>query len=283
MMEKPVIAASTYLNSAPLCYSFLRGSQRAACSFIPNTAPATCAELLREGDVDAALIPAIEYQRIEGIGLIPGLAVAAERQVRSVLLASLKPLEDIETIALDTSSRTSAALIKIIFRRFLRRSPRYMPWSPNLDEMLRIADGALIIGDPALCIAFHRRDLRIYDCAELWYRMTEFPIVFAVWAVRVDRWAKLRNVSFEAAKQEGVEHIPDIVRSASRELRLPIPYLESYFAECVVYDLDERKRAGLDLFYALAAEEGLVARRKKIEFLFACEASTRNEENDHVA
>lgn len=266
-MDKPVIAGSTYLNSAPLCYSFLRGAQRPLCHFIPNTSPATCAELLRDGEVDAALIPAIEYQRIEDIALVPGVAVAAHREVRSVFLASLKALEEIETVALDTSSRTSAALTRIFFQHFLRRQVRYLPWNPDLDEMLGVAHGALIIGDPALRIRFHRRDLRLYDYAGLWYEFTGLPLVFALWAVRRDRLEKVRTVSFEAARREGVEHIPEIIEAAVRELRLPADYLQSYFAQCVVYDLDEQKRAALDRFYELAFELRLIPNRKKLMFL----------------
>lgn len=266
-MEKPVIAGSTYLNSAPLCYSFFRGSQRSLCHFVPNTSPATCAELLRDGEVDAALIPAIEYQRIEGIALVSGVAVAAEREVRSVFLASLKSLEEMETVALDTSSRTSAALTKIFFRHFLKRSVRYLPWVPDLDEMLRVADGALIIGDPALCIRFRRQDLRIYDYASLWYEFTGLPLVFAVWAVRCDRQHVVRTVSFEAARREGMEHIPEIIAAATRELELPADYLQSYFARCVVYELDEKKLVALDLFYDLAFELKLIPDRKELKFL----------------
>lgn len=266
-MDKPVITGSTYLNSAPLCYSFLRGAQRALCRFVPNTSPATCAELLRDGAVDAALIPAIDYQRMEGIALVPGVAVAADREVRSVFLASFKPLEEIETVALDISSRTSAALTRIFFQYFLGRQVQYLPWGPDLDEMLRVADGALIIGDPALCIRFHRRDLRLYDYAGLWYEFTGLPLVFALWGVRLDRWQKVQTVSFESARREGVERIPEIVDAAVHELKLPADYLRSYFTQCVVYDLDEQKRAALDRFYELAFELRLIPDRKELMFL----------------
>ncbi|HXF04696.1 MAG TPA: menaquinone biosynthesis protein [Blastocatellia bacterium] len=266
-MDKPVIAGSTYLNSAPLCYSFLRGAQRPLCHFVPNTSPATCAALLRDGEVDAALIPAIEYQRMEGIALVPGVAVAAHREVRSVFLASFKPLEEIETVALDISSRTSAALTRIFFQYFLGRQVRYLPWNPDLDEMLRVADGALLIGDPALSVRFRRQELRFYDYASLWYEFTGLPLVFALWAVRRDRWQKLQAISFERARREGVEHIPEIIRAAVNELKLPADYLRSYFAQCVVYDLDAQKQAGLDRFYELAFELKLIPDRKELMFL----------------
>src|SRR4029453_16263311 len=114
MPNIPCIAASSYLNAAPLCYSFVYGSMKDRCTFLSDEAPARCAELLAEGSADAALIPVIEYQRIPGLKIAPGACVASKGSVRSVLLASRKPITEVRSVALDTSSRTSAALIQIL-------------------------------------------------------------------------------------------------------------------------------------------------------------------------
>src|SRR6185503_8953761 len=138
------IAASTYLNSAPLIWSFLHGTKRGTVDFI-DAVPARCAQLLSEEEVDAALIPVIEYQRIPGGALVPDVCVGSQREVLSVVLvAKDTPLTDIRTVALDESSRTSATLVKVIFREFLRREPEWATTSPNLDEMLDRNDAALI-------------------------------------------------------------------------------------------------------------------------------------------
>src|SRR5829696_2452817 len=108
-MIKPYIAASSYLNAAPLCYSFIYGEQEGRCKFLSDAAPARCAELLADGRADAALIPVIEYQRIAGLRVVPGACVASKSSVRSVLLAARVPIKDVRSVALDTSSRTSAA------------------------------------------------------------------------------------------------------------------------------------------------------------------------------
>src|SRR5467141_529929 len=121
-MPKPYIAASSYLNAAPLCYSFIFGEQRNRCTFLSDAAPARCAELLAEGRADAALIPVIEYQRISGLKVVPGACVASRQKVRSVLLASRVPITQVRSVALDTSSRTSAALIQIILAHFYKIS-----------------------------------------------------------------------------------------------------------------------------------------------------------------
>src|SRR2546421_2348340 len=151
-MTKPYIAASSYLNAAPLCYSFIYGEQKERCTFLSDAAPSRCAALLDEGRADAALIPVIEYQRIQGLKIAPGACVASKSSVRSVVLASRVPIMDVRSVALDTSSRTSAALIQIILGRFYNLSPSYTTAPPRVTQMLESSDAALIIGDPAMLI-----------------------------------------------------------------------------------------------------------------------------------
>src|SRR5919106_6560924 len=105
------LAASTYLNSAPLVWSFLHGSKRGSVDFI-DAVPARCAQLLAESGVDAALVPVIEYQRIAGGALVPDVCVGSQKEVLSVVLVSKEQLENIRSVALDESSRTSATLVK---------------------------------------------------------------------------------------------------------------------------------------------------------------------------
>jgi predicted solute-binding protein len=135
-MTKPHIAASSYLNAAPLCYSFIYGEQQEACEFLSDASPARCAELVAAGSADAALIPVIEYQRIPGLKIARGACVASRKTVRSVVLASRVPITEIRSVALDTSSRTSAALIQIILGRFYSLSPTYASSPPMLSKML---------------------------------------------------------------------------------------------------------------------------------------------------
>src|SRR5436190_21035891 len=133
----PRVAASSYLNTAPLIWSFIHGSQREAVELLTNTAPARCAEMLARGEVDAALVPVIEYQRIRDIAIVPDVCVGSKTAVRSVVLATRKNnLKKVERVALDESSRTSAALVKIIFREFLGFEPEWKTASPDLKAML---------------------------------------------------------------------------------------------------------------------------------------------------
>ena len=109
-MAKLRISIVEFLNTAPLVWGFTDGPLAGKYD-LSFTLPSQCAEALRRGDVDVAIIPAIEYQRMENVVALPGMAVAAKGEVRSILLVAKKPIEKVRRIALDTSSRSSAALV----------------------------------------------------------------------------------------------------------------------------------------------------------------------------
>ena len=153
-METPRISASSYSNTAPLIWSFLYGSQHGRVEIILDNAPARSAELLSQDRVDAALVPVIAYQLLPDVRLIPDVCVGAKERVRSVALITRgKDLQEVRSVALDTSSKTSVILTKIIFREFLGFDPEWRDAAPDLDAMLTDSDCALLIGDPALGIA----------------------------------------------------------------------------------------------------------------------------------
>lgn len=270
-MNKLKIAASTYLNSAPLIYSFLQGSLKDSCYFLGNTAPARCADLLKENLVDVALIPVIEYQRINNICLIPDVSVSAKQAVRSVILVSKYPINKISTVALDISSRTSATLVKIILEKFYSIKPHYITSAPNLADMLKTSDSALLIGDPAITVKLN--NYHVYDLAQEWRKFTGLPFVFALWAVN-NHWsdneidkdyldvAKL----FIEAKKEGLNNLENIAKEYSHNLNISSESLLGYLTSNVNYDLDKENLAGLTHFYKLAAEQGLILENRPIKF-----------------
>src|SRR5579862_3798080 len=142
------ISAISYLNTAPLMWDFEHGT--AGKDFdISYTLPSACAAALKAGTADIGIIPAAAYTTVPDLAVLPGVAIAAKRSVRSILLVSKKPVESIESVALDTSSMTSVALAKVLFAKWFQGEPRYEPMSPNLEAMLQKHDSALLIGDPA--------------------------------------------------------------------------------------------------------------------------------------
>jgi chorismate dehydratase len=265
--RRPRLAASSYLNTAPLIWSFQHGTRRRVVELVTDAAPARCADLLARGLVDAALVPVIEYQRIDNLTVVPGVCVGARSRVRSVVLATRgKKLKDVRTIALDSSSRTSAALVQVIFREFLNIMPLVAPQSPDVQRMLEEYDAALLIGDPAM--VFPRKGLLVYDLAELWREHTGLGFVFAMWMARAENptWI-MRNADFAGARDEGLERVEEIVCHYKKELDLSSGELRSYLIENISFDLDAEMHAGLDLFYALAHKHALIPNIRPLELI----------------
>jgi chorismate dehydratase len=264
--DRPRIAASSYLNTAPLIWSFLHGSQRDAVELFTDTAPARCAEMLERGDVDAALVPVIEYQRMQQqILLVPDVCVGSKSAVRSVVLVTRRNnLKKVERVALDESSRTSVALVQIIFREFLGFEPEWISAAPDLKAMLTAADAALVIGDPAMKIP--RDQFRVFDLATLWHEFTGFGFVFAMWMVRNDSFEKVRSVDFAAARDEGLVNLDRVIADYPHPIELTHDEIKTYLTQNVAFSLDEEMRKGLLLYLELAAKHKLIEYAKPLQF-----------------
>ncbi len=262
----PRVAASSYLNTAPLIWSFARGRRRGEVELVTDTAPARCADLLARGQVEAALVPVIEYQRLPETAVIPGVCVGARREVHSVVLVTRGvPLNEVESVALSIESRTSAALVEVIFREFLGRAPRLEPFVPDLANMLERHDAALVIGDPAM--TFEREGLRVYDMAALWREFTGLGFVFAMWMADAGASERVRAVDFAAARDEGLAAVEEIAAEYERELGRPRAELIRYLTANISFELNEEMRAGLELYFQLAHKHGVIQNLRPLKFL----------------
>lgn len=257
------ISFSGYLNSAPLGWSFLHGPLRDRFE-VSELSPARCADYLARGEVDIALIPSIEYQRIPDLQVIPDIAVAARGPVRSVLFVRHKK-RTIRTVALDTCSRTSAVLLKLWMRSVLNLVPEFVPHGPDLPRMLETCDAALLIGDSALCLPADRYE--VVDLAEAWVGWQGRPFVFALWACRAGIAETDGLVSvFQEAKAWGLGMRNQIAGIYARRLNLAASDLEDYLIRSVDYDLCSSHLEGLRRFYQLADDGGLVSARQQLRF-----------------
>lgn len=265
--NQPRISASSYSNTAPLIWSFLYGSNHGKAELVLDNAPARSAELLAQRRVDAALTPVIAYQTIDGVRLVPGVCVGARQNVRSVCLVTRgEPLEGVRSVALDTSSRTSVVLTKILFREFLGFEPEWRAARPDVGEMLASSDCALLIGDPALRVTAAAESaeaqLRAFDLAGLWHEHTGLGFVFAMW---MSRHAGV-PVDLAAARDEGLEHIDEIAANYVGDINLPLDELKRYLTENISYTIDEEMQAGLELYFELAVRHGLIERNRPLVF-----------------
>jgi chorismate dehydratase len=261
----PRIAASSYLNTAPLIWSFLYGSKQQTVELFTHKAPARCAEMLRNGEVDAALVPVIEFQRLPDIAIVPGVCVGSRSAVRSVVIASKQNnLKKLKRVALDDSSRTSVALVKIIFREFLGFEPEWRTSPPDLRVMLEHNDAALIIGDPAMRIP--REKFRVFDLATLWHDFTGFGFVFAMWMARANAPEQVLGVDFEAARDEGLAHLDDIAARHGAQTLSPAE-ISDYLTRNIAFQMDEDMVKGLQLYFELALKHELIETSKPLALM----------------
>ena len=282
-MRRLRISAIAYLNTAPLMWDFEHGE--AGRNFdISYTLPSACARALQAGTADIGIIPAAAYAQIPGLQVLPGVAIASRRAVRSILLVSKVPLEKIRTIALDTSSMTSVALTKILFEKWLGGGRAFSAMEPNLDQMLSANDAGLLIGDPALQV--DRSRYLTLDLAEEWIRYTGKPFVFAFWAVRQQamQGGGLREASpapdlaqvFQDSRDHGLapSSLNQIAREWAPRLGVREDEVRSYLTESIHYELDPGCIDGLQLFYRYAAEIGALPIAPELSFLTAASAAT---------
>jgi len=180
--------------------------------------PSDCADHLASGDADIGIVPSFELTR-QDLEIIPGAGIACHGSVRSILLISSCPAEQIRTLALDSSSRTSAELVRVILQRGHGVAPQCVSHAPDLDAMLRIADAALIIGDPALRIVPGSLSLHVYDLGAEWFEMTGLPMVFAVWAGRKGTVTPELVASFQESCRYGLARMEEIVAALAAAYR----------------------------------------------------------------
>jgi predicted solute-binding protein len=283
------ISIVQYLNTAPLVWGFTNGPWRGKYD-LSFTVPSQCAEQLRTGQADIAIIPAIEYARIPDLAILPDMAIASKKQVRSLLIIAKKPIEQVKKFALDRSSRSTQALARILCAEKWKIVPEFYEAPPDLGAMLNQVDAALVIGDPALRIAVEMEKeswpgaegqticqaatlgivsselLYVYDVVGEWRSLTGLPAVLAVWAARRDVATPELAADFLASRDFGLSRIPEICLGAARELELPADKLESYLRDNIDFSLDEENRRGLELYFTCAAKLGLIPAAKPVEW-----------------
>jgi chorismate dehydratase len=281
------ISIVQYLNTAPLVRGFTHGPLRGKYE-LSFTVPSQCAEALRTGKVDIAIIPAIEFQRIDNLVVLPNLSIASKKSVRSLLFISKKPMQEIRRIALDRSSRSTQALVRILSMKRWQITPEYVEAASDLPSMLQEADAALVIGDPALRLALNSESratrgdsgevllpaelaginssapVFAYDMVEEWRSFTSLPAVLAVWAARPEVASAEIIRDFQDSLNFGHQHIQEISAESARELQLPAHKITRYLTENIDYTLDEENLRGLRRYYEFAAELGLIHEAKPL-------------------
>lgn len=256
------LGAVEYLNTKPLVYGLDRDPRFA----IRYDVPARCAALLHEGAVDLGLIPSIEYLRGPvPYRIVPGLAITSRGPVASVAMYTRRDPKDVATIAMDTSSRTSVALVTVILSRVFGVRPRPTPTAPDLERMLAGADAALIIGDNALLLDHEAAGVTKVDLGEVWTDATGLPFVYAFWTGRDGAVTPDDVAALQRALAEGERRPEEIGRAYfSDPARQQVA--ARYLRDNIKYHFGPDERTGVELFYRYAAELGLVPSPGELRF-----------------
>ncbi|HTE90069.1 MAG TPA: menaquinone biosynthesis protein [Terriglobales bacterium] len=272
-MRRLRISAISYLNTAPLMWDFEHSGVGTAFD-ISYTLPSLCAAALQDGSADIGIIPAAAYATIADLLILPGVAIASKQAVRSILLVSKVPAEQIQTVAVDSSSLTSVALLQILFTKWWGGRRPFTTMAPDIGRMLEHHDAGLVIGDPALKV--DRSRYFTYDLADEWIRFTGQPFVFAFWAVR--RTA-LKDLSptldlasiFQESRDHGLEaeNLERIAGEWAPRMGLSGSDIKNYLAQNIYYYLDSACLDGMQLFFRYAEECGILPAATRLSFLNA--------------
>lgn len=251
---RPVrLGAVDYLNARPLVFG-LELRHGFALQFDP---PSKCSALLHEGSIDVGMIPTIEYLRGESpYCVVPEVAIISEGPVASVALFSTRPLTDIRTIAADTSSRTSNALLRVLCYEAIGIDPEFIPMPPRPAQMLRRCDAALLIGDAALFLDHELLGVSKLDLGERWTQLTGLPFVWAFWAGRPRALSDEHVRQLIEARDAGVAASDAIAAAYCGPERAELA--QRYLRDNIRYDLGSRELEGLKTYYELAVKHGIV-------------------------
>jgi chorismate dehydratase len=257
------IGAVGYLNARPLTWALDRSPQHWQVRY---DLPSVCARLLYDGEVDLGLVPSIEYLRSEQYRFVPDVGIGSRGPVASVALFTRRPLDAVRHIALDTSSRTSVTLIRVLCAHRYRIAPEFVPHGPDLEAMVRDYDAGLLIGDPAL--EFDPRALGVtkIDLGDEWTAMTGLPFIYAAWTGREGAVAADDVRLLQEAQAEGVASYPAIAEEYGRGDAATTQRALAYLRDNMRYGLGRDEEKGLQLFLDYAADLGLAPRRRKLEF-----------------
>jgi chorismate dehydratase len=261
---KPVrIGAVGYLNARPLTWALDRSPDRWRVRY---DVPSICSALLHAGEVDLGLIPSVEYLQAPDYRLVPGVGIGSRGPVASVALFTRRPIASVRRIALDTSSRTSVALVKVLCRYRFRIEPEFVPHGPDLQAMTRDSDAALLIGDPALEVEHRTLGLDKVDLGEEWTAMTGLPFVYAAWTGRPGAIRDDDVRALQQAQEEGVIATESIAAEYGGNDSAARARAAAYLRHNVRYALGAEEARGLQTFLDYAAAMGLAPHTRALEF-----------------
>lgn len=246
-MEKIRVSIVSYLNSKPFLWG-LESSPVSSLIDISIDIPSKVASKLTYGQADVGLIPVAALSDLTDYSLISDYCIGADGKVRTVVIASEKPLEEVDTILMDYQSRTSVVLTKVLAEFFWKRDYKWENTCTGFEkEYIRGKTAGIVIGDRVFVA--EKKYPYICDLAEEWKKFTGMPFVFAVWASTRKLPDSFLNL-FDQALEKGINSIPGKLEEIGKFY--PGVDVDNYFHENISFLLDESKTAALKFFLSLA-------------------------------
>jgi chorismate dehydratase len=263
MTARTELGAVGYLNARPLTWALDRAPER---WHIHYDVPAVCSARLCAGEVRLGLVPSIDYLASPDYRFVPGVGIGSRGPVASVALYTRVPLAGIRRVALDTSSRTSVALLKVLCQHRFRIAPEFVPHGPDLEAMTAAADAALLIGDPALETPAGAHGLEKIDLGAEWTAMTGLPFIYAAWTGPAGAVTAEDVRLLQEAQREGVRAAATIAAEYGQGDPERTARAALYLRDNVRYGLGPEEAMGLQAFLDFAADLRLVPARRRVEF-----------------
>jgi chorismate dehydratase len=245
------IAAVSYLNTFPFVHGIINSGYLNDC-ILDLDVPSVCAEKLRKGEVDIALVPVGAIPDFADSQIITNYCIGAVNSVKTVVLLSQEPLHEIKRIYLDFDSRSSVQLVKVLAREHWKIQPEWLPLQSNQMVSLRNHEAVVAIGDKTFEMVKHFRYM--YDLAEEWIRFTRLPFVFAAW-MSVKPIPPAFVESLDKALEWGVQRKAEALQFFGEKLPACDDCL-GYLENNISYDFDDAKKAGLNRFLGFLKENG---------------------------
>jgi chorismate dehydratase len=253
MMEKTRVSIVSYLNSRPFLYG-LKNSIVAKEIDLSLDIPSKVAAKLAFNLADVGLIPVAGLEDLDDYQIIGNYCIGSVGKVKTVVIASDVPLDEIETVLMDYQSRSSVLLAKVLAKFYWKKS---FNWENTCNDFQNVSiqgkTAGIVIGDRVFDIENKFR--YIYDLSEEWYNFTRLPFVFAVWATN-GKVSKSFEKAFNNALAFGIENLPEIILMEQSNYKNVD--IADYFTRNISFELDEAKKDGMKKFLELAQKLELV-------------------------
>jgi chorismate dehydratase len=244
------VGSVSFLNAKPLIY----GLEDADDVELSLAVPSGLLEELRREELDVALLPVIDYQRMEGLRVVPSGGIGCFGETLTVRIFSKRPVEEIRTLACDTDSHTSVALARVIFAERYGTRPTFVDWTREEEQP---CDARLLIGDKVVCEEPAGFEHQV-DLGSAWRALTGLPFVFAVWTARDGVDLGDLPGRLEEAKRRGLENVAEIVKRYAVGRGWPAGLALQYLSVYLKFDVGERELRAIRLFHELTAKHGVI-------------------------